>query len=128
MRELGKLWQKIVTDLDEHTADPEIPVFVTGHSLGGAMATIAGMRRKSTQVVTFGEPRVGSNVGAEFRAESHTRYVNGNDPVTMVPPKWWPFCYEHHGDEIPIQDREGPNVVYDHSIVYYAQNLEQVES
>ncbi len=76
--ELGKLWGPIVRDLEQLTSSPELPVFVTGHSLGGAMATIAGMRRRFASVVTFGEPRVGRNIAAQFQAESHTRYVNGD--------------------------------------------------
>ena len=124
MGELDKLWESVVADLDAKTTSPAIPVFVTGHSLGGAMATIAGMRRRFTEVVTFGEPRVGSNIVSEFQTERHTRYVNGDDPITMVPPTWWPFSYEHHGEAVLLGDPDGPNLLYDHAVVYYAQNLE----
>ncbi len=122
--ELDKLWEHVVNDLDAETTSPAIPVFATGHSLGGAMATIAGMRRRFTEVVTFGEPRVGSNIASEFQAERHTRYVNGDDPITSVPPSWWPFSYEHHGEAVRLGDPDGPNVLYDHAVVYYTQNLE----
>ena len=123
--ELDKLWEHVVTDLDAETTSPAVPVFVTGHSLGGAMATLAGLRRRFTEVVTFGEPRVGSNIASEFQAERHTRYVNGDDPVAMVPPEWWPFSYEHHGEAVLLRDAVGPNLLYDHAVVYYAQNLER---
>ncbi len=124
MGELDKLWDRVVADLDAETTSPAMPVFVTGHSLGAAMATIAGMRRRFTEVVTFGEPRVGSNIAREFQSERHTRYVNGDDPVTMVPPTWWPFSYEHHGEAVFVEDSVGTNLLYDHAVVYYAQNLE----
>lgn len=126
--ELDKLWPKIAADLEEHTMSPAIPVFATGHSLGGAMATLAGMRHRFEQVVTFGAPRAGRRINSEFRSGSHLRYVNGRDPIAWVPPRWWPFCYENHGEEMRLRDRDGPSVVYDHSIIYYGQNLEDEEA
>ena len=119
--ELEKLWDAIHADLETYTG--EIPVYATGHSLGGAMATIAGMRQRFQAVVTFGEPRVGIDIESEFRSDSHHRYVNGDDPVTKVPPEWPPFGFRHHGECIALSDPDGPNALYDHSIVYYAQNL-----
>lgn len=38
---------------------PNHKLYVTGHSLGAAMAVVAGMSNKFDKVVTFGEPRVG---------------------------------------------------------------------
>ena len=65
-------------------------VTLTGHSLGGAMATLAAieMGPQVEAVVTFGSPRVGD---AEFRAgysmqvPHTTRYVNCLDPVALIP-------------------------------------------
>ncbi len=122
LREIDKLWQtQIVPDLERHTVG--IPVWVTGHSLGGAMATLAGMRYPFEEVVTFGEPRVGRHVDLVFKAKSHTRYVNGADPVTKVPPEF-PFGYGHHGHVVTIRDLDGKtDPLYDHAIVYYSENL-----
>lgn len=122
LREIDKLWEhEILPDLERHTV--AIPVWVTGYSLGGAMATLAGMRYGFEAVVTFGEPRVGSNVNLAFKAKSHTRYVNGDDPVTKVPPEL-PFGYDHHGEAVRISNRDGgTDFRYDHSIVYYSENL-----
>jgi len=123
-REINKLWNNegILTGLKE-CHDSNIPVWVTGHSLGAAMATLAGMRYRFESVITFGEPRVGSNVNLAFKSKSHIRYVNGADPVTMIPPEL-PFGYNHHGDIIKISDPDGKtDFKYDHAIVYYSNNL-----
>lgn len=61
----------------------------TGHSLGGALAVIAGLSWPWCQrVVTFGAPRVGSKaIKQVFKDEQilHTRYVYGADIVPAVP-------------------------------------------
>jgi pimeloyl-ACP methyl ester carboxylesterase len=67
------------------------PVWFTGHSLGGALATLAAFRRRQHPggVYTFGSPRVGNGVFAgNFDGaylERSVRYVNDHDAVTHVP-------------------------------------------
>ena len=69
LREINKLWAKaIAPDLKAHTGGR--PVWVTGHSLGAAMATLAGMYYPFEAVVTFGEPRVGENIDRAFKAKT----------------------------------------------------------
>jgi triacylglycerol lipase len=77
-------------------------VWLTGHSLGGALALIAAARLKmktgvSALVHTYGQPSVGLNDFAErFSVELPGRlwrFVNQSDIVTRVPP--WP--YRHTG-------------------------------
>ena len=119
--EVDKLWGKIIDNIKQY-AD-EIPIWVTGHSLGGAMATLAGMRYEFESVVTFGEPRVGIHIEKEFKAKSHIRYINGDDPVTKIPPELF-FDFDHHGTAVRIYDKDGStDFKYDHSIVYYSENL-----
>jgi len=119
--EIDKLWINILKDINQHVKD--IPIWVTGHSLGGAMATLAGMRHSFEEVITFGEPRVGFHLDKAFKSKHHTRYVNGDDPVTKLPPELL-FGYDHHGDPVHINDKDGEtNMVYDHSIIYYSENL-----
>lgn len=66
------------------------PLFITGHSLGGALATIAAKRLHFKHGIaacyTFGAPRVGD---AAWIADIKTpiyRLVNAIDAVTLLPP------------------------------------------
>lgn len=66
------------------------PLLITGHSLGGALATIATKRLRHKAGIaacyTFGSPRVGDE---EWIANIKTpiyRLVNAADCVTMLPP------------------------------------------
>ena len=66
------------------------PLLVTGHSLGGAFASLAGSRLVNEHipvwvVYTYGSPRVGN---PDFYIGYHTvnyRFVNNNDIVPHVP-------------------------------------------
>ncbi len=122
--EVDRVWEGyVLKDLKKYCEGK--PVWATGHSLGAAMATIAGMRYEFEDVVTFGEPRVGYGIGREFKAKGHTRVVNGNDPVTKVPLRGFFFLkYRHHGIEKKICDPvNGPDMRYDHAIGDYSKYL-----
>ena len=53
--------------------------------------------------------------------------MTGNDPVPWMIPSVGPFRYEHHGELRRIVDRAhgGPNALYDHSIVNWAEVLRE---
>jgi hypothetical protein len=72
---------------------------VTGHSLGGAMATLASVRLanagyKIRAVYTYGSPRVGDRIFRHFYHWPNYRFVCGNDLVPHLPFRW---CYKHVG-------------------------------
>lgn len=75
------------------------PAILTGHSLGGALATLAAADLNGrTEVVTFGAPRVGDADFVERYAgnvQRVTRYVYQLDPVPWVP--GWRAGYRHVG-------------------------------
>lgn len=90
--ELDKLWpsiQKSLTNVDK--------LYVTGHSLGAAMATIAASRiqDKVIALITFGSPRVGTTAFVNSLKVTHYRVQNNCDDVTKVPFRLMGF--RHHG-------------------------------
>jgi len=73
-------------------------LWIAGHSLGGALATLAAARlvdegilaaKDIGGVYTFGQPRVGDSqfVDQYAVAERHFRLVHKNDVVTRLPPQ-----------------------------------------
>lgn len=66
------------------------PLFITGHSLGGALATIAAKKMKHSggmaACYTFGSPRVGDDKWISNIKTPIYRIVNAADCVTMMPP------------------------------------------
>ncbi|KAF8454918.1 Alpha/Beta hydrolase protein [Terfezia claveryi] len=72
--------------------NPGYKLVVTGHSLGGAIATVAAtdLRKRGFQVslVTYGSPRVGNEALAKFISASkpNFRVTHLNDPVPRLPP------------------------------------------
>lgn len=77
-------------------------VWVTGHSLGGALAVLAAARLKingiDSRIYTYGQPRLGLfDFGERFDAELHHRchrIVNQSDIVARLPPG---LIYRHCG-------------------------------
>lgn len=77
-------------------------IWVTGHSLGGALAVVCSYRLMTDEgkeiagVMTFGQPRVGSpefckHMDLELRGRM-VHFVNENDLVPRIPPS-----FEHFG-------------------------------
>ena len=67
----------------------DLPLYITGHSLGGALAVVATWFQSSDRLAacyTFGAPRVGDQGLIDRFKTPIYRVVNGPDPVTMVPP------------------------------------------
>jgi triacylglycerol lipase len=100
-RGFGRAFAAIRPQLDTALARlaPSCRVWFTGHSLGGALATLAAYhyRDRAAGLYTFGSPRVGNSVfaglfGPVFQERS-MRYVNDHDLVTHVPPQ--PFALPH---------------------------------
>ena len=66
------------------------PLFITGHSLGGALATIAAKKLKHSGGIaacyTYGSPQVGDEEWISNIKTPLYRIVNAADCVTMMPP------------------------------------------
>ena len=95
--ECDKLWDMVVAHHGKGHQKKKL--WITGHSLGAAMATIATSRFEETQKVeqltTFGSPRVGTRKFVKNIETTHYRFVNNNDIVTKVPLAL--MGYKHHG-------------------------------
>ncbi len=77
-------------------------IFLTGHSLGGALATMASLRLvRANQAVaalyTYGSPRVGDRAfRTEFNAlllDRAFRFINDEDGVARLPLKMLGYCH-----------------------------------
>lgn len=117
-------------------------VLCTGHSLGGALATLgavwAGLRYHQADIrcITFGSPRVGNR---KFRAAYHAivgtsiRIINGADPIPDLPPPW-KFTHVHNAlhftsGDVSLDNRHTtlPQLVLgDHYLYAYARQLYEV--
>jgi pimeloyl-ACP methyl ester carboxylesterase len=91
----------------------------TGHSLGGALATLAADRHgDSAAVYTFGSPLVGDDAfaaGFNNRHEGRSfRYVNGDDLVTRVPP-FFTHINREHRLAAPPETSLWPGALIDHT-------------
>jgi len=90
--------KKVETYIRAHDlSDIRRDVFFTGHSLGGALATIASLYFSFQfpnliySCITFGSPRVGdSRFCSYFRKtiRHSIRFVNDYDPVPCIPTTW----------------------------------------
>jgi hypothetical protein len=100
---LDEIWEELFAYLTELERDGR-KIWMTGHSLGAALATLAADRYGEVQgVYTFGSPRVGNLRFKESYSNRAYRLVNGSDIVTKLPPSGF---YVHVG-ELRIIGRKG---------------------
>ena len=97
---LDHVWPGILDALAWRLAGRRLVIL--GHSLGGALATLAAARLAGRlaglELVTYGAPRAGgaSLVRVLARLDRWLRVVNGVDLVTRLAP--WVFGHRHGGD------------------------------
>jgi len=93
-RPLGDEINKLQQTYRERHNNNYPDVILTGHSLGGALALLSGMRLGHQAIYTFGMPRVcGSDVISEMPS-CHYRYVLDGDPVPNLPPEKLGFRHD----------------------------------
>jgi predicted lipase len=108
---LASVFAKVKAEVDALPGSGVL-LYLTGHSLGAALATLCAQRLATGRgypiqsLYTFGSPRVGN---PEFAAQYQTRLgprtyrlVNNEDLVTRVPPR--SVGYEHIGEMVYIDD------------------------
>lgn len=91
---LATVWEPLASAVESEMTRADRPLWLTGHSLGGALALLAAwlLKRHFIQVhevCTFGAPMIGNDAAcAAFNREFTGRifrYVNGRDPVPKLP-------------------------------------------
>ena len=110
-----KQYRSIETHLASFMGDIET-IHITGHSLGGALATLCAMSLSHRYpdmfitLTTFGCPRVGcDDFAQQFTARSNIRarrFARPRDTVTTIPTSW---RFKHVGTPIWMHD-EGPSL------------------
>lgn len=116
---------------------PTATLVVTGHSLGGALATIAvldlqyNITQNSKQPLaayTFGAPRVGNQALVDSftqRVPDSYRFVYGRDLVTHIPRVWQGYRHVPHAENLPAPFtwKFFTQSLKDHEIVNYVTAL-----
>ncbi|MHB8126122.1 MAG: lipase family protein [Desulfitobacteriaceae bacterium] len=121
---------------------PSIPLYVTGHSLGAALALLAilditvNTHFKHAVMYNFAGPRVGNlrfTFTVDAKVEDSFRIVNIYDIVPKYPPivvfallrdKWW--LYRHALREFPISVQTG-TIIGNHDIRTYVDALKLLD-
>jgi len=113
---------------------PDYKLVLVGHSLGGAIATLAGLDFKARgwepHVTTFGEPRLGNKHFNKYVDERFSittdhdhnklhRVTHVGDPVPLLPLSEWGFSM--HSEEIFISESSLPFSVAD---IHYCEGDE----
>ena len=109
-KEVDDVWPELEKMLISHKQNLDKKLWFTGHSLGGAMASICAGRcllshidTQPEQVHTFGSPRVGTKRYINHAKIDYYRWVNNNDIVTRTPPLW--LGYRHAGKEMYLDSQ-----------------------
>jgi triacylglycerol lipase len=113
---LAEIWEPLRAAVQAAIDERERPLWVTGHSLGGAIALLAAWRLQRNfisvhEVVTFGAPMIGNAAAAEALQREFPnrifRYVDIEDPVPLLPTvSLVANAYAHCMNEVRLQ---GPN-------------------
>jgi len=91
---LAMVWELLFAAVDKAQKVKERPLWITGHSLGGAIALLAAWRFQRNfvsvhEIITFGAPMIGNDTAAkafeqEFSGKIY-RYVDLEDVVPHLP-------------------------------------------
>jgi hypothetical protein len=94
MKALADIWDPMSEAVVAERKKNDRPLWLTGHSLGGALALLAAWRFKRKfvpvhQVYTFGAPMIGNELASaafdKELSERVFRYINGADPIPKLP-------------------------------------------
>lgn len=96
---LDAVWRDMATEI-ARLQERGLKTWLTGHSLGAALATLAADRLSAVQgLYTFGSPRVGDAAFKQHFSPPAYRVVNGDDIVASVPGT---IPFRHVGQPVAI--------------------------
>lgn len=120
LNSVNDLWDALLEHYDQlintQYVDQKVkskPIFITGHSLGGAMAVVAAAKLLEIgidfhSVYTFGQPRVAQHKAKDeinaLAKERIFRFVNNSDIVSRLPGPW--LGYRHVGLGLYISEEK----------------------
>ena len=130
MRELQPSIPEVARQLD-----PTLPCYVTGHSLGAAIATLVAFEivrafpqfKDRVRLYTFAGPRVASPIFAKFHGQlvpDTYRIVNAGDTIPLIPPVTMGSSYTHVGQEWSFLAQLGDTLL-NHVVDTYQAALER---
>ena len=122
----GHVLAQIQQQLDE-LLDQTASIFLTGHSLGAALAILLTSYFKDSiflekmHTYTFGAPRVGdADFASSVADDKHSRYVNCCDLVTRIPTESLGFL---HNGTLHYLDRHGLSQTYSEAAIAEDRSL-----
>lgn len=107
------VWREMEASVKKYQSIKQRPIWFSGHSLGGAMATIAAadyidQGKDFSGIYTFGQPRCMSRKTAkkfdEGTNDRYFRFQNNNDIITKIPSAF--LGYYHGGKAIYISEKK----------------------
>jgi Lipase (class 3) len=118
------VWNSIAPSLQkawDTASSANAKVYITGHSLGAAVALILGVHHPEAFTWTFAGPAVFSPIHGVPPAANVVRVVNPSDLVPKVP---IPPLYQHIGQEVDVPGAADQfNFALQHSLDTYAAGL-----
>ena len=131
-RGFGYLIRQIWPSIANTLGNIRKPLYFTGHSLGGALATLAASLYAPQAAYTFGAPRIGDcEFSRALCGVNLFNVINPHDVITQLPPSRLGFCFVHAGTIIRNEELyrdyrpfvQAPNFLADHAPLNYSAQL-----
>lgn len=114
----GEMAEGVGNAINDALSDyPDYRLIATGHSLGGAVATLGAAQLRNDghaiDLYTYGSPRVGNDAIADYVSDQdgpEWRITHLDDPVPRLPPIT--FGYRHTSPEYWLSSSEGDGPDY----------------
>lgn len=122
---LESVWHPLLKAVESEYSSSERPIWLCGHSLGGALALLAAWRLERHglpvhQVYTFGAPMIGNAAAAKAFHDGFKgrvfRYIDVKDIVPKLPTiSVTSNLYDHCPQEMALGDGSPACLISDHS-------------